>query len=134
MPCFAPCLPRSTGTIWPPIHALRATRTELLHEPELRAIIEEWSRERSVVEVVATLDARGIPASPIASFAEAAHSDHVRYRQLIAEVVQAHAGRVQVIEQPVHFGGVRRGDLRSAPALGEHTDEILSSLAGLTAG
>jgi CoA:oxalate CoA-transferase len=33
----------------------------------------------------------------------------------------------------VHFGGVRRGDLRSAPALGEHTDEILSSLAGLTA-
>jgi CoA:oxalate CoA-transferase len=107
-----------------------ATRTA--HEPELRSVIERWSAERTVADVVAALDAHGIPASPIATFAEAASSDHVRHRKLIAEIVQSRAGRAPVIEQPVHFSGVPRGTLRPAPNLGEHTVEILGTVAGLT--
>ncbi|MEO8667058.1 MAG: CoA transferase [Bauldia sp.] len=108
-----------------------ASRTA--NEPALRTIIEDWSGTRTVVEVVAALDAGGIPASPIATFAEAANSAHARHRALIAEVVQPDAGRVPVIEQPVHFSGVERGHLRPAPRLGEHTDEVLASLAGYSA-
>jgi CoA:oxalate CoA-transferase len=108
-----------------------ASRTA--NEPALRAIIEAWSGALTVAEAVAALDARGVPASPIATFAEAARSDHARHRALIAEVEQPDAGRVPVIEQPVHFSGVARGQLRPAPRLGEHTDEVLEALGGYSA-
>jgi CoA:oxalate CoA-transferase len=108
-----------------------ASRTA--NEPALRAVIEGWSGGLTVSEAVAALDKAGVPASPIATFAEAAGSDHARYRELIAEVVQPDAGRVPVIEQPVHFSGVRRGALGPAPRLGEHTDNVLMTIAGYSA-
>jgi CoA:oxalate CoA-transferase len=103
------------------------------NEPALRAVIEGWSGTRTVAEAVAALEARGIPASPIATFAEAANSAHARHRELIAAIEQPAAGRVPVIEQPVHFSGMARGQLRPAPRLGEHTDEVLAVVAGFSA-
>jgi CoA:oxalate CoA-transferase len=108
-----------------------ASRTA--NEPLLREIIEAWTLARPAAEAVAALDRHGVPASPIATFAEAARSEHARHRQLIAEIEQPNAGLVPVIEQPVHFAGAARGHLRPAPLLGEHTEEVLSTLAGLSA-
>jgi len=91
-------------------------------------VIEGWSGRRPVAGVFATLTAHGVPSSPIATFAEAASSDHARHRGLIAEIEQPAAGRVKVIEQPVHFSEAARGALRAAPGLGADTEAVLGSV------
>lgn len=96
----------------------------------LREIIEAWTTQRTVDEVVGEFDAHGIPAAPIWTVEEAAGSEHAANRKLVAEVAHPVAGQLPVIEQPVHFSTFARGALTAAPLLGEHTDEILRGLEG----
>ena len=100
------------------------------HEPVLRALIEEWARQRSVAEVVAILDKHAVPASPICSVEQAVTSAQTAFRRLLCDTDHPLAGGIRMPEQPVHFSGVERGELEPSPLLGEHTDEILSRLLG----
>jgi len=99
---------------------------------ELRALIDAWTSRRSVDEVVGLLDAAGVPASPIWSLDQAAASAHVAFRQLFADVEHPAAGRVRLMEQPVHISDLPRGALAPPPLLGQHTDAILGELLGLS--
>jgi 2-methylfumaryl-CoA isomerase len=49
-------------------------------------------------------------------------------------VEQPDIGTYPVAGQPMHFGAVPRDAARRAPRLGEHTDEILADLLGLSSG
>jgi 2-methylfumaryl-CoA isomerase len=49
-------------------------------------------------------------------------------------VEQPDIGTYPVPGQPMHFGAVERHPARRAPRLGEHTDEILADLLGLSSG
>ncbi|MCS0502075.1 CaiB/BaiF CoA transferase family protein [Ancylobacter mangrovi] len=114
-----------------PRFATDSSRTE--HAEVLRPAVEAWTRARSVEEVVAILDREGIPVSPIWSVEQAAASAHVTFRRLFAEVDHPAAGTVRVMEQPVQFYDVPRGQVTPAPLLGEHTDAILEEVLGIPA-
>ena len=49
-------------------------------------------------------------------------------------VEQPDIGTYPVPGQPMHFGAVERQPARRAPRLGEHTDEILGDLLGMSSG
>lgn len=103
------------------------------NEPALRALIEDWTKSRSVAAVVETLEAVGVPASPIWTVAEAVHSPHVSSRGLIARVAHATAGEIPLVRQPVQFSGTPSAIRRAPPLLGEHSEEVLSEVLGLDA-
>jgi len=111
----------------------RYTSDELrtLNEAELREIIESWSTSFSVVEIVDLLTTAQVPSSPIQTMEQAIESAQVAARGLLTRHHHPLAGDVPAMEQPVHFDGVRRGDVRPAPVLGEHTREILTGLSDL---
>jgi CoA:oxalate CoA-transferase len=100
------------------------------HEPLLRALIEDWARQRSVAEVVSILDKHAVPASPICSVEQAVASAQTAFRRLLCDTDHPLAGGIRMPEQPVHFSGVERGELEPSPLLGEHSDAILSRLLG----
>ncbi|MGQ0663143.1 MAG: CaiB/BaiF CoA transferase family protein [Pseudomonadota bacterium] len=104
------------------------------HEPELRAIIEEWSRARTVDEVVAGLETASVPASPIWTVAEIAASAHVKHRDMLAEVEHPTAGRITVLQEPVRFSLTERRIQGPSPLLGQHTETVLAELAGVEPG
>jgi crotonobetainyl-CoA:carnitine CoA-transferase CaiB-like acyl-CoA transferase len=101
------------------------------NEAALRAIIEAWTSMRSVAEVVASLDAAGVPAAPIWSVADAARSQHVAARGLLAEVDHPTAGRIPLLMGPVQFSATPAGVSRPPPLLGEHSDSLLRELVGV---
>ncbi|QIB34219.1 CaiB/BaiF CoA transferase family protein [Ancylobacter pratisalsi] len=103
------------------------------HADVLKPLVEQWTRGFSVDEVVEKLDAEGVPASPIWSIEQAASSAHVAFRKLFADVEHPAAGSIRVMEQPVHFQGMARGEVAPAPLLGEHTDAILEEVLGMPA-
>ena len=98
------------------------------NEAALRAEIEQWSTSRTVAQVVDVLLTGGIPAAPVQSVKEAALSEHARHRGLFPEVAHPTLGRLSLPEQPVHFAGAKRGELRPAPHLGADTDAILAEV------
>jgi CoA:oxalate CoA-transferase len=96
------------------------------HEPMLRDILESWTRDKSVAEIVAILDDHAVPAAPIWNVEQAVSSAQTAFRQLLVDGEHPVAGSIRMMEQPVHYSGVERGKLERSPLLGEHTNAVLS--------
>ena len=95
------------------------------HEPELKALIEAWSRGLTTEEAVAALSAVGLPAAPIWDIAQAAGNEHAAARNLVSHLPHPVLGTAPTIGQPVLFDGKKPGAATSAPRLGGDIAAIL---------
>jgi CoA:oxalate CoA-transferase len=95
------------------------------NEPALRCAIEAWAADQSVEDVVARIDAAGVPAAPIWNIAQALDSPQAQARGLLREVEDPRLPGLRLPTQPVVFGGAAPNPAARAPALGEHTHELL---------
>lgn len=102
------------------------------HEPEIRALIEEWSARLSTDDAVAALRGADIPAAPILTLAGQLASAHAQARELVAELPHHRLGRAPVVGQPLRFDGAKPLAPTGAPALGADTRAVLDGL-GLSA-
>ncbi len=102
-------------------------------EDEVRAAISNWTRTRSREEVLAALQAIGIPAAPILGLNEVVTSEHAVSRRLVRNGTHARFGAVPMVPQPVRFSESPEVVELSTPSLGEQTEEVLRQLLGLGA-
>ncbi|MDR0201108.1 MAG: CoA transferase [Delftia acidovorans] len=100
------------------------------HEPALREAIEAWAGRHEVAQVVAALDAAGVPAAPIWNIAQALESPQSLARGLLDTVQDPRLPGLRLPTQPVHFSGAAPNRAERAPALGEHTEALLSQWLG----
>jgi len=101
------------------------------HEDELRTLIANWTRTKTQDDAIDALIGARIPAAPVWDLKQLTKSDHVAARGLVGRGEHAKLGPVPLVGQPVRFSGVERNQDLSTPALGEHTDAVLSGLVGL---
>ncbi|MFA7665041.1 MAG: CoA transferase [Burkholderiaceae bacterium] len=97
---------------------------------ELDAAIGAWTRERSITDVLAVLDAAAVPAGRNYTGRDIAEDPHYQARGMIEPYV---ARNGQALLQPGVVPRLERtpGAIRSrAPVLGEHTEEVLGLLRG----
>ena len=96
---------------------------------ELMDEFEVWSKARPIDEVLAALARNTVPAAAYRTVAEAMADPQLAHRQALAEVADA-GGTFQALNPPFRMsdGATQIGS--RAPALGEHTSEVLAS-AGL---
>jgi len=94
--------------------------------------IEAWVRGRKVGEIVDALVEAKIPVAPVFSVEEALENPHLAEREMIVELEHPQVGRYGTPNFPVKFSETRAGVRTGAPLLGEHTEEVLSSLLGMT--
>jgi 2-methylfumaryl-CoA isomerase len=100
---------------------------------EIAAVIEPWVAARTAAEVTEALKEAGALAAPYRSFRELAHDrDAVLDNPMFTVLDQPGIGRYPVAASPLQFGAVPREMALPAPALGQHTDEILSGILGLS--
>ncbi len=100
------------------------------HEPEITALLTNWSRSLSVAEALERLHAAGVPASRVESPEEVFAGSHVRERAVLSTIVHPLLGAIPAMEQPVHFAGLDRGRQRPAPALDEHHEVVIERWLG----
>lgn len=103
------------------------------NDAELRPLIEAWSKTLSVEEAVAAMSRAGVPAAPIQDTAQAIDSEQARARRLATRAPHPVLGETELVEQPVHFSGMPRGELASAPTLGQHSSAVLAEVLGMDA-
>ena len=98
----------------------------------LCAVIEPWVARHSAEEVGAALKKAGALWAPYKTFRElAADREAVLDNPMFTILDQPGIGRYPVAASPLQFGAVPRQPPKTAPALGQHTDEILSGILGL---
>lgn len=102
------------------------------NEGELRELIAQWARRQSQSDAVDLLLSKGIPAAPVWDLKQLTTSTHVSERELIAKGAHEKLGEIPLVPQPVRFSGMVQRQGYSSPTLGQHTDEILKSQAGLS--
>jgi 2-methylfumaryl-CoA isomerase len=100
---------------------------------EITAILRPWFAVRGVAEIGPMLDEGGVAWSVFRSFAEAVREDPDLSPEnpLYAMIDEPGIGRLPVPGLPLSSTAVPREAPRRAPALGEHTEEILAELLGL---
>ncbi len=97
----------------------------------LDAIITEWTLTQTAAEAEAALEAADVPCCKIYTIADCAQDAHFHSRDMIRPVVDPGLGELLHPGIVPKFAGADEAPISPGPALGAHTDEVLSRLAGL---
>src|SRR5215470_14150340 len=89
---------------------------------------------RTYEEWESVLLARGIPMGAINSIGQVVEHPQVAARGVLGEMDHPRAGKVQMVGAPVRLSKTPGSVRTPAPMLGEHTDEVLRDLLGLSNG
>jgi len=95
------------------------------------AEIEKWTMTMSKMEVMAKLNAVNVPCGPILSMKEIAEEPALRNTGTVVEVDHPKRGKYLTVGNPIKLSD-SPSDVRRSPLLGEHTDEVLKSVLGLS--
>ncbi|MCP5083980.1 MAG: CoA transferase [Alphaproteobacteria bacterium] len=90
-----------------------------------QAIVSEMKRD----ELLERLEQEGVPCAPVLTRSEMRVHPQVAANQAVIEYEHPVAGRLRQARNPAVFHGTPTGKVTPAPALGEHTDEILGAPA-----
>ena len=100
----------------------------IAHSEELVKQAEELFRERTVDEWLETFDSVGVPAGPVRYIQELLEDEQVQANGLSVELEHTLAGPVKMVGPIINMSETPLEARSASPALGEHTDEILSSM------
>ena len=93
--------------------------------------IEAWTMTKTKFQVMETCNPLNIPVGPILSMQELAEEPSLRDTATVVEVDHPERGPYLTVGNPVKLSDSPSEVVRS-PLLGEHTDEILTEILGLT--
>ncbi|TCP42912.1 2-methylfumaryl-CoA isomerase [Rhodovulum marinum] len=108
-----------------------------LHRARISAVLAPWFAARRVAEFADAFEAAGVTWSTFRSFARALREDPdfaPGEAALFTDLDQPGIGRYPVPGSPFGFSAAPREAPAPAPALGQHTEEILADVAGLPEG
>jgi crotonobetainyl-CoA:carnitine CoA-transferase CaiB-like acyl-CoA transferase len=102
--------------------------------PVVRPALEAWSMTMPMIEAARILAEAGLAAAPCYAGSQVADDEHVKMRNMVIEIP-----RTDGVQQPVYVAGnplkmtkMVDGADKDFPYLGEHTEEVLSDLLGLS--
>jgi len=91
----------------------------------LTEVINVKLKARKVEEVIAALEAEGVPCGPINSIADMAADPQALARGMVVELEHPRAGRTRALGLPIKLSATPGGVTRPAPTFGQHTREVL---------
>ena len=109
-------------------HTARGT-----NQAELDSLITEWSQSMDARALTDCLNEHGVPNGDIYRAPEMLEDAHFKAREAIVKLVDPLLGPMRMQNVAPKLSSTPGEVRRTAPALGEHNDEILGGLLGLDA-
>src|SRR5262249_50240966 len=107
--------------------ATRAGRAE--HAAEIEHELVRWFAARKTAEAFKYLSGFSIPCAPINTVEQADKDPHLHEREIMVSVLDPLAGSIYVTGKMIKFSRTPMV-VGPAPAVGQHTKEILTDLLG----
>ena len=98
---------------------------------EVFGAIEDWTMTKTKFEVLEICNPLNIPVGPILSMKEIAEDMSLRETGAIVEVDHPERGKYLTVGNPVKLSD-SPSDVERSPLLGEHTDEVMRDVVGLS--
>jgi len=98
------------------------------HREEVMQAMTDRIEKLTRAELIAKLDEVDVPVGPVNDVAEILGDPHVRARRLVGSFDYPGVGEFKALALPYKFLGWDPPEIGRPPALGEHTERILSSL------
>jgi crotonobetainyl-CoA:carnitine CoA-transferase CaiB-like acyl-CoA transferase len=98
----------------------------------LESFIKEWTVSLTAADLLAKLQAIGVPSAKVARVSELVDDPHLAHRGQILNMDHPKAGRVPMQGFSVHFGESPMQLRHPPPMLGEHTSAILQEWLDMT--
>jgi glutaryl-CoA transferase len=96
-------------------------------------LLEEIFRRFPKAYWLERLEAAGIVCGPINEISDVFADPHVAARNMIVEVEHALGGALKLVANPLRMSETPLNRYEAPPRLGQHTDELLSGVLGLSA-
>ena len=93
--------------------------------------VEKWTMTKTKFEVMSILNPLNVPVGPILSMKELAEEPALRETGTVVEVDHPERGKYLTVGNPVKLSDSPSDVVRS-PLLGEHTDDILRDVVGMS--
>ncbi|NLF53148.1 MAG: CoA transferase [Thauera phenolivorans] len=110
-----------------------SNRARVENRGALIPLLKRLTIERSTVDWVAALEARGVPCGPINTLGEVFADPQVQARGLKVTMPHPVAGTLPLVASPMKLSATPVDYRQPPPMLGEHTDEVLAAALGLDA-
>lgn len=103
------------------------------HRAELDEAVSAWTAQHSPQQVMELLQARGVPAARMLRLDEYLQNPHFEARRLFRRFHQPGLAAPMITDNgPVTCGALPEPELRPAPFMAQHTEEIARTILGLT--
>jgi benzylsuccinate CoA-transferase BbsF subunit len=105
------------------------------NEKTLDTLIETWTVQRSPIEVMHTLQAAGVAATPVLNTEGLCTDPQFLHRNYTVAIDHPVTGPIPAAGIPGIYSALPKADLHytAAPRLGEHNEDVLGGLLGLSA-
>ncbi|HSF06115.1 MAG TPA: CoA transferase [Methylomirabilota bacterium] len=103
-------------------------RERVANREALAPLIATAFAGRTTAEWLACLTAEGVPTAPIQSMDRVLADPQLRLRQMVVEMRHPRHGAIPTLGTPIKVDGRMGLEVAPPPALGEHTDAVLSEL------
>jgi formyl-CoA transferase len=113
-------------------HEWSTPEGRLPHLDQVFDEIEKWTMTRNKFEVMEILNPLNVPCGPILSMKELAEEPSLRATGTVVEVDHPERGKYLTVGNPIKLSD-SPADVDRSPLLGEHTDEILGDVCGMSA-
>jgi crotonobetainyl-CoA:carnitine CoA-transferase CaiB-like acyl-CoA transferase len=106
----------------------RTNADRVSNYPALRETLAAILRSRPGAHWLAVWEEAGIPCGRVRTVGEALDSEQVAAQGLLVDIDHPRLGPRRLVGSPIHLDGATRSARRPPPALGEHTEGVLSEL------
>jgi len=133
-----------TGDQWP-LFCAAIDRVDIIDDPRfangylrtqnyaaLEPVLTQAFKARTTAQWLTELESMGIPCGPVNTIDKVAGDPQIAAREMIVDVSGDGSGRLRVVNTPVKLSRTPGAVQRPSPELGEHTDEVLGALLGMT--
>ncbi|KAF2191348.1 CoA-transferase family III [Zopfia rhizophila CBS 207.26] len=110
-------------------NALRVKNRKILEE-----LIESETRKKTTKEWLDILEGCGMPYAAINDIQTTLNHEHVLARDMVKEVEHPVCGPMKLVNTPVKYSDANPGIRMPPPTLGQHTDDILKNVLGMSEG
>ena len=97
----------------------------------LNAIIEGWTRQKTKYEAMRILGDAGVPSGACQDTGEILEDPHLKEREMIIDIDYPPRGKYKTVGCPIKLSD-SPAEIKRPPTLGEHTEDLLGKLCGVT--